>query len=175
MPEAQKTPLTALYLSKLCEQITQNQVVKLSRLPQSVVSAHCAGTRSIRDNHIDSYLNAVPTSERKQLLATWIKDVIEPALQEGLITADNRLNESVVSWQPNLDPEVQRKLSWWAQKLTDDPELLQIFNGITYKAGYPQSEDDSVLSSRLTDPSSSYGKSEQPNAGKIPANKLMRP
>src|SRR5262245_34987702 len=63
---------------------SQAELAHQARLPRSVVSMHCNGTRLIRRNHLANYLRLLSPEERRELLTAWLRDSVDNHLVPDL-------------------------------------------------------------------------------------------
>lgn len=135
----ENTPLASHVLSGVLKMHSwdQNELAKQSGISRAVVSFHLTGSRPIRDDHLAAYITALDKYEQSQLVAAWLQDTLPAAALENVLdSTSNTLREDVRTWSPDLTPEQQHMLQFWAAKIAADPELAGIFRSITRKAGW---------------------------------------
>jgi PAS domain S-box-containing protein len=131
---------------------TQGDLSAKTSIARSMISEHISGQRAIRDEHLANYLPAFDRRERQMLTAAWLRDRLTPeSISDVLDITSNRLREEVTTWSPGLTLEQERYLAWWKDALARDPEIAQIFRGITLKAGYPNPYDQLTIAVVVTD------------------------
>lgn len=165
-----KNQLTARVLAKIIDTHDwhQGDLAAKSGITRSLVSAHLAGQRAIRDQHIGGYLRAADHLERQMLLAAWMRDTLPTDLLHELFpkplnpegSEEYTFKPEIINWSPKLDEEQREMLNWWADKLLRDPDLDEIFRMITRKAGYDVPSEITAL--RAADsPTRKYGSKKQ--------------
>jgi len=133
------TPRAAKILTGALEMHGWNQsdLAKLCGIARTQISFHITGERPIRDDHLAAYITALDKYEQSQLVAAWLQDTLPPAALENVLdSTSHTLREEVRTWSPDLTPEQQHMLQFWAAKIAADPELAGIFRSITRKAGW---------------------------------------
>lgn len=149
-----QTPLAAKVLAEILIQRGWNQVelAAKSGLATSIISWHLSRQRPIRDEHFISYMAALHRGEQQRLTAAWMRDTLSPETITNILdVTSNRLREEVTAWSPGLTLDQERMLTWWKETLARDPELADIFRGITLKAGYPNPYEGLTVAVIVTD------------------------
>jgi len=106
-------------------------------LHRTTVGQHLTGSRAIRDEHLLSYLQAVPTESASGLLAAWLHDLlaVHPDLLVQLLEQQSgQLTGSVRSWAPALTTRQQADLDYWAGNITSDKDLDLLLATLTRRA-----------------------------------------
>lgn len=127
-----KTPQTVRALSKIMEQegLTQQDLATATGQSRASVGHHLTETRAIRDEHIVSYLHAVPEKRRAAVFGAWLHDVFAnaPDIAADLMEADGTLLREITEWAPELAAEHLAALRWWEMMLRKgDPETAETF------------------------------------------------
>jgi transcriptional regulator with XRE-family HTH domain len=108
-----------------------------SGIKRSVLAAQLSGSRRIQPQHLDRLLHVLDHYERPRLLAAWVRDVVAPdALMDLLNAQGDDLSPEVKAWAPALESDDKQMLLWWADEMTRDGELAELFKLLSAKAGY---------------------------------------
>jgi len=133
------TPISSQMLSRAMQSHgwDQGDISKITGLDRATVSHHLNGGRSIRDDHLAAYCQALDKTEQASLVAAWLRDVLSEQSQAAVLNvAATTLSEDVRAWQPSLDQEQRSMIRWWERQLASDTELDEIFRAISRKAGW---------------------------------------
>jgi hypothetical protein len=118
-------------------QWSELRLAKDAGVARSVISAHLSGTRKIQPPHLMKYLRVLNHQERPQMLAAWLRDVLEPDQVADVLNASgDDLNLDVKKWTPPLPDATTGMLAWWAREMARDGELAELFKLLSAKAGY---------------------------------------
>jgi transcriptional regulator with XRE-family HTH domain len=133
------TPHTAQLLLRIMalQDWSQADFAARAGVHRATVNQHLNGNRTIRDEHIIGYLQAVPTPDIGPLAAAWLRDLLHahPHLLDGIITPNTEtITDSVATWSPTLTPAQTAALDFWGANLPTDPELSQLFELLTRRA-----------------------------------------
>ncbi|HRJ09308.1 MAG TPA: hypothetical protein PK490_14985 [Prosthecobacter sp.] len=104
---------------------------------RAVVSFHLTGARPIRDDHLSAYCRCLDAEEKARLVSAWLRDALAP--EDAATVLDpgtHRLQEEVRAWRPGLTDRQKSQLEFWASRLVADPDLAEIFDIITRRAGW---------------------------------------
>jgi transcriptional regulator with XRE-family HTH domain len=135
----ENTPLAAKTLAGTLEMHgwTQSDLAEKSGIHRPTVSLHITGSRPMRDDHLAAYIAVLDKYEQSQLVSAWLQDTLPSAALENILdSTTQRLREEVRTWSPDITPQQQSMLHYWADKIAADPELAEIFHSLSRKAGW---------------------------------------
>jgi hypothetical protein len=104
---------------------------------RATVGQHLNLTRTIRDEHLIGYLQAVPTPDVAALASAWIQDLLHshPAVRELILDPTTRsITKETAAWNPSLTAPQAAAMEFWGKNLPSDPELSQLFELLTRRA-----------------------------------------
>jgi transcriptional regulator with XRE-family HTH domain len=122
---------------------TQARFAKQCGIKQPLISKDLSSNRKhpISPAHLKKYLECLNHSERKRLFAAWMKGIVPSEVMADLLESDGNLRLDVKAWLPALKNDDKEMLLWWAQEMTHDGELEELFKLLSARAGYrPKTE-----------------------------------
>jgi hypothetical protein len=97
------------------------KLAEVSGVLPSVISAHLAGQRPIRPQHLAAYLRILDRQERSALLDAWLQDNVSSEVTANLL--EGTKTDSMRSVEENRC----RMLDWWATAIARDSKIAKIF------------------------------------------------
>jgi hypothetical protein len=104
------------------------KLAEVSGVLPSVISAHLAGQRPIRPQHLAAYLRILDRQERSALLDAWLQDNVSSEVTANLL--EGTKTDSMRSVEENR----RRMLDWWAMAIARDSKIAKIFHRFNTKA-----------------------------------------
>jgi hypothetical protein len=104
------------------------KLAEVSGVLPSVISAHLAGQRPIRPQHLAAYLRILDRQERSALLDAWLQDNVSSEVTANLL--EGTKTDSMRSVEENRC----RMLDWWAMAIARDSKIAKIFHRFNTKA-----------------------------------------
>jgi hypothetical protein len=104
------------------------KLAEVSGVLPSVISAHLAGQRPIRPQHLAAYLRILDRQERSALLDAWLQDNVSSEVTANLL--EGTKTDSMRSVEENRC----RMLDWWAMAIARDSKIAKIFHRFNAKA-----------------------------------------
>lgn len=116
---------------------SQADLATRAGLHRATVGQHLNLTRTIRDEHLICYLQAVPTPDVAALASAWLQDLLQahPAIRELILEPSARgITKEAAAWTPSLTATQAAAMEFWGKSLPSDPELSQLFELLTRRA-----------------------------------------
>lgn len=116
---------------------SQSDLATRAGVHRTTVGHHLTFNRTIRDEHLLCYLQAVPTPDVVPLAAAWLQDLLHahPSVRDLIIEPTTRgITKEAAAWTPKLTAPQTAAMEFWGKSLPSDPELSQLFELLTRRA-----------------------------------------